>query len=106
MLVGMELVLGYDAFDRVLGDVRGAVDSLAVTRLGVGRDVAAVLDGGWSGSAADSFADAWSSWLAGAEQVEAALSLIASSLALTRRSVTLADDAANARSTALLERLG
>ena len=106
MLVGMELVLGYDAFDRVLGDVCDAVDSLAMTRLGVGRDVAAVLDGGWSGAAADSFADAWASWLAGAEQVEAALSSIASSLAVTRRAVTLADDAASSGSSLLSERLG
>jgi len=106
MLVDMDLHLGYDVFDRVVADVRNAVDTLEKTRRRAAGDVGALLDGGWTGAAAGSFAAAWQEWLAGADQVQAALGSVVASLETSRRGVTAADASSAERTRHLLERLG
>src|SRR5688572_11396585 len=97
MLEDMELRLGYDAVDRGIDQVREAVDTIDVTRRRAASDVSALLDGGWTGAASESFGEAWAEWLAGAAQVSAALSSIAGSLSWVRRDLTHADDDARCR---------
>ncbi len=104
--MGMDVLLGYDVFDTVVADVGDAIGTLAASRRRAGDDVARLLDGGWSGDAADAFAVAWQEWCAGADQVQAALTSIAAALGTTRRELTTVDDVAAAESHDLLGRLG
>lgn len=106
MLVGMELRLGYAVFDAVVADVRVAVDTLDESRRRAAGEVEALLEAGWRGAAAESFATAWQEWLEGADQVNAALESIVASLEITRREVTGADAGVTAEARHLLERLG
>ena len=65
----MDLCVDHPAFRGAVTDVDAAVDRLRADRDRVARQVETLLDGGWSGPAAASYAAAWSDWSAGAERV-------------------------------------
>lgn len=88
----MTICLEHDPFDAVLADVRRAAADLAETRERAVREVAALLDGGWTGAAASSFAQGWSDWADGAADVGSALDDIAEAMVLARSRILVADD--------------
>ena len=63
------LAADHPAFRAAVADVDAAAERLRADRDRVARQVDALLDGGWHGSAAASYAEAWSDWCAGAERV-------------------------------------
>jgi WXG100 family type VII secretion target len=69
MLLLMELCVDHPAFRAAVADVAAASDRLRADRDRVAHQVEVLLDGGWSGAAATSYAEAWSDWCFGAEQV-------------------------------------
>ena len=101
----MDIALGYDAFSAGLADVRAARAELDHHCSAIGREVGALLDSGWRGAAADSFAEAWADWLVGATQVREALASIESSLAFSSRALAGSDDLAAAAVRRLRARL-
>ena len=102
----MTICLQHDSFDAVLADVRCAVADLSETRAQAVRDVAALLDGGWSGAAATSFADGWSDWAVAAADVESALDGLADGLVVARSQLAVADDSGAEAMARLVARLG
>lgn len=102
----MEIRLGHPALDRAVAEVDTGADSLGSTRRRAATHVGRLLDGGWSGAAADSFADAWEEWLAGADQVLDGLRSIGAALELTGRELMTADATAGGTTARLTERLG
>jgi len=89
--------LGYDAFDAARSQVDDAIAKLTEARLRTSRHVGHLMDGGWSGAAADAFDDAWHDWLAGEAQVREALEQIESALASTERDLIARDEDAVVR---------
>lgn len=69
----MGINLTHEAMRKAVADLQKAEQRLARDRRRAEREVAGFLGGGWTGAAADSFADAWTEWLAAADQVEAGL---------------------------------
>jgi len=69
----MTIQASHPAFRAALVDLDRGVDRLTDYRDGTGREVAALLDGGWAGIAADAFDRGWEQWRAGAAEVLAAL---------------------------------
>ena len=65
----MTIALDHTAFNGAVGDVRNAATELQRLRDQAARQVDAFLQGGWTGLAADSFADAWSDWRRAADDV-------------------------------------
>ena len=65
----MTIELDHQTFDTAVADVRAGADAFHEARQRVGREVGALLDGGWSGLAAGSFADGWADWQAAAGDV-------------------------------------
>ena len=102
----MTISLEDEAFAAVLADVRRAVADLSDARVEADREVSALLDGGWSGVAAASFADGWTSWSAAARSVETALSSLASALVVARSGLVVADDQGADSMARLAGRLG
>jgi WXG100 family type VII secretion target len=102
----MDVSLGFHEFEVGVGRVRAAVTVLDETERRAARDVDRLLDGGWSGAAADAFGAAWHDWLAGAAEVRSALDSIAGSLTVVRRELVLADAGASAATDRIRERLG
>ena len=77
----MEIALGYDAFRTAADQLRDAAAELEDQRTAIAREVDGLLDGGWRGEAATSFAEAWDDWVSGADDVVAALTSLASAVA-------------------------
>ena len=102
----MDVLLGHHEFEVGIGRVRAAVTALDETERRAARDVDRLLDGGWTGAAASSFAAAWEEWLAGAAEVRVALASIAESLTAVRRELVLADLGSVAAADQIRERLG
>ena len=65
----MDLTADHPAFRAAVADVAAAADRLRADRDRVARQVGDLLDGGWTGPAASAYAEGWSDWCAGAEQV-------------------------------------
>lgn len=57
------------AFRETVADVRRAAEQLRSDRDRVARRVDALLDGGWRGAAATSYAEAWTDWTRAADTV-------------------------------------
>ena len=93
----MQVTLGYDAFAAARSQVSHAVVELAEAQSRTRHQVAHLMDGGWSGAAADAFDDAWHDWLAGEAQVREALEQIESALASTERDLIARDEDAVVR---------
>ncbi|HEX6151108.1 WXG100 family type VII secretion target [Nocardioides sp.] len=100
------LRLGYDAFAVARSQVRDAVAALQETTSQSRRQVERLMDGGWSGAAADSFDNAWQDWLTGAARVRGALEDIEAALISTERDLTARDDDAEQQLAGLREAVG
>lgn len=88
----MQIHLGYDAFAVALAQIHDTTAELAEAQARTSRQVGHLMDGGWSGAAADAFDDAWREWLAGAQQVREALEQIETALASSERDLIARDD--------------
>jgi WXG100 family type VII secretion target len=93
----MEIRLGYDAFAAARSQVSTAIAELTEARSRTSRQVGHLMDGGWSGAAADAFHDAWQDWLAGEAKIREALELIESALSSTERDLIARDEDAVVR---------
>ena len=102
----MEIRLGDDALTEAVAGVRRALDGVDATRRRAADRVELLLDGGWSGSAASSFADAWQDWLGGAAVVSRGLVDVGVALATIDRDLRGTDLTAADRASTLAERLG
>ena len=94
-----------DAFRIALGDLRAGSDRLAASRRRIGRQVEALLDGGWQGCAADAFAEAWREWECGARDVLDGLVSMTQLLAVVHRDLVERDTASQARLDAVAGRV-
>ena len=56
----MDLIADHPAFRAAVADVAAAADRLRADRDRVAHQVDVLLDGGWSGTAAASYAEGWS----------------------------------------------
>jgi WXG100 family type VII secretion target len=65
----MTIALDHDSFRTTVADVAHRAEVLATARDRIGQEVDGLLNGGWSGVAADSFAEAWSEWWAASGDV-------------------------------------
>jgi WXG100 family type VII secretion target len=65
----MSIALDHAAFDAALGDVRTAANELQEAHDRADRNVDGLLRGGWTGIAANSFAEAWADWRQAADGV-------------------------------------
>jgi WXG100 family type VII secretion target len=65
----MAIALDHATFHSTVRDVRAAATELQRVRDRAARQVGAFLQGGWTGLAADAFADAWSDWRLAADDV-------------------------------------
>jgi WXG100 family type VII secretion target len=88
----MEIHLGYAVFAAARSQIDDAIAELTEARSCSSRQVGHLMDGGWSGAAADAFDDAWHDWLDGEAQVRGALELIASALSSTERDLIARDE--------------
>ncbi|MFC6287616.1 WXG100 family type VII secretion target [Nocardioides sp. GCM10027113] len=106
----MTLQLDHASFDRTVADLRATADELRATQRRLEDEATTFLDGGWRGAAADSFAEGWAEWRAGAADVLDGLAAMAALLAATHRDLTSTDLAAGAGLDAvaarIVERLG
>lgn len=73
----MTINLEHDSFRSTVRDVRRAADLLGEHRARAVRQVDTLLDGGWSGVAADAFADGWADWQRAADDTLRGLATMA-----------------------------
>jgi len=59
----------HDDFATTVTDLRAAANRFRERRARICREVDALLDGGWRGPAADSFAESWEDWSRAAQRV-------------------------------------
>ena len=102
----MDVLLGYAALDNAVAEVRLAAGDLEGARREAASLIDRLLDGGWSGAAAESFGAAWEEWLAGEEQVRSALASIEAALVATGDQLSTADHDTGARLARMIGRLG
>jgi len=69
------------------------------------RLVARMLDGGWSGAAAEAFGEAWLEWEAGAAEVGSAVAKIGDGVVLAGRELSSTDQVAGSTFNRLGDRL-
>ena len=98
----MTIALDHAAFDAALRDVRDAADELQRTRDQAARQVDSFLQDGWTGLAAESFADAWADWRRAADDVHGQLVTIGDLLDATHQELSASDHGADAA----LDRVG
>ena len=87
----MTIALDHSVFDTAVGDVREVAAQLEQTRTDAARRVDSFLRDGWSGLAAEAFAEAWTDWAAAAGDVRAGLADIAELLDATHADLTARD---------------
>lgn len=87
----MTIAASNSAFRTAVADVRTGADALAHSRARIDRQVGALLDGGWTGVAADAFTDAWQEWEAGARRVVEALAAMGGLLDAVQRDLWARD---------------
>ena len=102
----MTIEVDHQAFRTGVADVRRGADDLHATRDGIRRDVESLLDGGWTGVAAESFAEGWADWRAGADAVLEALTTMGRLLEAVHADLTERDLDALSHLDRLTARLG
>lgn len=106
----MTLHLDHAPYDRCRTAVAAAADRLALDRDRADQRVTGLLDGGWQGRAAGSFAAAWDDWTVAADRVRDGLAAMATLLDAVHRDVVAQDDgsreALDRVSARLADRLG
>lgn len=88
----MTIHLVHAAMRTAIGDVTRARDLLADQRVRADQRMSGFLGGGWTGAAADSFADAWADWKVAADRVEGGLDAMQQLLDAAHRDLTVQDD--------------
>ncbi|WP_148613746.1 WXG100 family type VII secretion target [Nocardioides rubriscoriae] len=106
----MTMQMMHEAFGRGRADVVEASQALEETRRTIDRRVSGFLGSGWTGAAAEAFADAWEQWLAGAADVKEGLDAMSALLEATQRDWAHQDEASQQRldvvSAKIVDRLG
>lgn len=67
-----------------VADLRDVVSTLEAERRRTDRAVDLLLDGGWSGRAAEAYLEGWEDWRRGCDEVLAALASMAELIAVSR----------------------
>ena len=93
-------------FHASVADVRQACDAIAEARARASGQVSELLDGGWTGTAAEAFAEAWQDWLTASAAVAADLDALADVLAIVRRDLSEVDAVTTCGFDQLAGRLG
>ncbi|MGH3348737.1 MAG: WXG100 family type VII secretion target [Nocardioides sp.] len=88
----MGINLTHEAMQRAQSDVRRAAERIAHDRKRADLQVTGFLGSGWTGVAADAFADAWEDWKIAADQVELGLDSMAELLAAVHRDLLHQDE--------------
>ncbi len=101
----MTIAVDHAAFRAAIRDARDAADELQHVRDQAARQVDTFLQGGWTGLAADSFADAWSDWRRAADDVLTGLATIGDLLDAAHRDLCARDLAVHAALDRVGERL-
>ncbi|NYD43150.1 WXG100 family type VII secretion target [Nocardioides panaciterrulae] len=102
----MTIEASHPAFRAALGDLAAAADRLGGCRDRMAGEVGALLDGGWSGVAAEAFASGWEEWRAGAGEVLAGLLAMRDLVDRVHRDLTARDLAAAGGLAGVAGRLG
>jgi WXG100 family type VII secretion target len=102
----MAIALDHDIFRTTVANVAHRADLLSAARCRIGREVDGLLDGGWSGVAADSFSDAWTEWWTAAGDVVEGLAAMAQLLDAVEVDLTGRDLDAQAAVGRVADRLG
>lgn len=101
----MTIAVDHAAFRVAIRDARDAAIELQNLRDRAARQVDTFLQGGWTGLAADSFAEAWSDWRRAADDVATGLATIGDLLDAAHRDLSARDLCANAALDRVGERL-
>lgn len=101
----MTIAVDHAAFRAAIRDARDAAIQLQSVRDQAARQVDTFLHGGWTGLAADSFADAWSDWRRAADDVLTGLATIGDLLDAAHRDLSARDLSAHAALDRVAERL-
>ena len=101
----MTIAVDHAAFGAAIRDARDAASELQNVRDQAARQVDTFLQGGWTGLAADSFADAWSDWRRAADDVLTGLATIGSLLDAAHRDLCARDLSVHAALDRVGERL-
>lgn len=106
----MTIALTQSALHRAVHDLDVAAEQLHSDRAAADQRVSAYLDGGWSGTAADSFEAAWALWRSGAREVLEGLVATRELLAAVHHDLTTTDEHSDQQlrvvASRLIERLG
>ena len=101
----MTIAVDHATFHAAIRDVRDAAAQLQRVRDQAARQVDAFLQGGWTGLAADSFADAWSDWRRATDDVLTGLATIGDLLDATHDDLSARDLGAHAALEPVVARL-
>jgi WXG100 family type VII secretion target len=106
----MTISVSHDDFAAAITGVRAAASRLGGRRDRICREVDTLVDGGWHGAAADSFAEAWEDWRLAAQRVLAGLIEMGTLLDAAHRDLSERDEqsrlALEAVAGRIVERLG
>lgn len=95
-----------DALQQAVLDIRIAAGRLRDDRDHVDSHVRRLLGAAWSGATADSFAESWAAWRAGAQDVLDGLVAAGALLEATRCDYDTTDDGVGGLASRLVDRLG
>lgn len=101
-----QLQLEDAAFDRAVSEVARTHDDLVRARDSLTSRVQGLLGSGWSGQAADEYAEAWADWEDGAGRVLDGLAHLGAVMAQVKASLLAQDDDELARMSRVRARLG
>ena len=101
----MTIAVDHAAFQAAIRDARDAAIELEHLRDQAARQVDTFLQGGWTGLAADSFADAWSDWRRAASSRSPMVASPVSTSSAAHRDLTASDLYAHAALDRVSERL-
>lgn len=106
----MRVQVIHEAFARARSDVAEATARLERDCVRIDRRMSAFLGTGWTGIAAESFAEGWTDWTTGADDVREGLVSMGELLDAAHRDFVEADDSSQQKldqlSTRLIDRLG
>ncbi len=102
----VDLALEKAAAIRAQSDVRRIAGELRAERDRVSGRVRTLVTSGWSGVAADQYADGWDDWHSGADELLRALDTIGDLMGAVRQAIEETDDASASATQLLVSRLG
>lgn len=102
----MTLALVHDEIAAAVAELRDVAVTLADERRRTDLAVEVLLDGGWSGRAADAYLEGWTDWRAGCDQVLEALAAMAELVGSCAATQTELDESVAAALRSLAAALG